>query len=125
MNDRIEALPKPEGDLYPAFRNIHTGIEKQMKQIYDNQWIIRNLELTPQKQCNESVKYGAHTKKIMRIFKHREKIRFLKNFLRGVKCGHCQIRNKRLLMCKRCHKMRYCSKKCQKRHWLTHRKVCM
>ena len=43
------------------------------------------------------------------------------------KCKHCRITRgeRRLYVCKKCRKTRYCSKKCQKKHWKKHKTKCL
>ncbi|KAL3136216.1 hypothetical protein ABBQ32_007230 [Trebouxia sp. C0010 RCD-2024] len=38
------------------------------------------------------------------------------------KCAYCGIRSS--MMCSACHKQAYCSKKCQRRDWKTHKMTC-
>ena len=42
------------------------------------------------------------------------------------KCCHCDkdVPKETLLECTKCKRARYCSAKCQKEHWSSHRKVC-
>merc|ERR1712228_284171 len=65
-----------------------------------------------------------HSHFISDIFRKKKNVRFLKNFLRGNQCGHCFVRNKKLRICKGCGRQYYCSKLCQKRHWIKHKINC-
>ena len=57
----------------------------------------------------------------------------LKNIIKSAKskkgkvksCKECQCECKQLKRCKGCHRVWYCSKLCQKRHWIQHRSVCL
>merc|ERR1739838_636711 len=48
-------------------------------------------------------------------------VRCIKRFRQ---CGFCKVQNVRLLLCSRCKDMSYCSRKHQKKHWLTHKTDC-
>jgi hypothetical protein len=42
-------------------------------------------------------------------------------------CGNCGMEatfEKPLFVCKKCDSQHYCTKKCQKAHWPTHKKLC-
>ena len=43
------------------------------------------------------------------------------------RCKYCKARRGecRLYLCRKCKKTRYCSRYCQKRHWLRHRRTCL
>ena len=48
------------------------------------------------------------------------------NLARGARCAACARWQRRLLLCGRCRRVRYCSRRCQKREWNlgVHRAVC-
>eukprot|EP01084_Bolivina_argentea_P005631 10613_1 len=123
MNDKIKLLPIDNS--CDDFKYVHNEIKTQMQKIKQNGWLMMHFKLMPQKQIEESLKYGADTHYISNGFKSNRKVRFLINFLRGTRCGYCYIRSKRLKMCRKCKKQRYCSKRCQKREWVKHKSVCV
>ena len=62
---------------------------------------------------------------VFNMFRKKKGVRFLKNFLRGNQCGFCFSVNKKLRICKGCSFEYYCSKQCQKRHWIEHKVNCL
>ena len=47
-----------------------------------------------------------------------------KNKLNGKRCNYCNKIDGKLKTCTRCKQAFYCSKKCQKKDWKNHKKVC-
>ena len=47
-----------------------------------------------------------------------------KNKLNGKRCNYCNKIDAKLKKCTRCKQAFYCSKKCQKKDWKNHKKVC-
>eukprot|EP01083_Nonionella_stella_P173677 599773_1 len=72
----------------------------------------------------DMTRLGDIARNIIIMFKSRKKIRFLKNFLYGKYCNQCLTNNQILKLCKGCQTTFYCSRKCQKTQWKSHKRVC-
>eukprot|EP01084_Bolivina_argentea_P063457 115867_1 len=124
MTEKIKCIPNPQGELFEGFKYLHEKMEEQIQSIHNNGWMLQHVSFYDDKRYRESVEYGKCSKYIIRAFKSRKRVRFLKNHLRGMKCGHCLVNDMLLKICGRCKKEQYCSRKCQKRHWIQHKTSC-
>ena len=122
MHEKIALLPRDEAceDLVSA----HKHISEKMQRMLDNSWTMMNAEFDPQNMKNESERYGDGYRYFESLLRSKSGSRCIINFLRETQCAYCSKRKRRLRVCRSCRTARYCSRLCQKKHWIVHKGTC-